>query len=141
MKKLFAILLSILMVLLIFASCSPLPSGKVENAVIDYGVSSVYSAEDLEIAVESIKAKIKTWHNCELLTLQYAGDKISEENLSYCQSLSKGKNGISCAVFVSSFKTDKSAGGFNANTIYENWMWYLVKDKSGQWAIVSYGYC
>ena len=122
-----------------YYSDTPVTNGGciVENAVIDYGVSTIHSKEDLEAAVEWIKRELKetTSEEIELVALQYAGDEISEENLAYCQYLSDddGPETISCAVFWATFEMMDS----DDNPVQEDWVWYLVKDESGQWWTVN----
>lgn len=139
MKKM-CILSLVLAVMLMFNSCNYF-YGDVSKAKVDYGKSEMYSKQDMEKAVEVIFNEFKTWKGCKLYTIEYMGDKESEENLDYCNDLKENKNFDECVVFESSFHSPKQGDlGFNPDQDYNGWTWYLARTNGGQWQLVTYGY-
>lgn len=137
MKKL-SIIIAVLCLCAMLCSCDD--SGT-QEVTVNFGNSAVYSQEDMEAAVEVIKAKFNSWEGHTLYTIEYKGDEVSAENLEYCNSLGDASEFTESIVFESSFRTPKHAsGGFNEDEVYTGWSWYLARQAGGEWQLLTYGY-
>lgn len=139
MRKARAIILFLLIIVFI-GGCS---RGRVSDVKIDLGKSEIYSQEDLQDAVDVIISEIGGWSSVkEVYSVSYCGDESASSQLEYCKSLSEDREYTKCVVFESSFRTTDSAGsdGFNENSLYDGWKWYLAKTDGGQWELVTWGY-
>lgn len=115
---------------------------RMTGADINLGESDIYSEEDLQSAADVIINEIGGWESVKrVYDITYCGDELSADNLDYCKMLGE-KNYTQCAVFRSSFFTAKSSesGGFNPDSRYDNWMWYLAKTDDGGWELLTWGY-
>ncbi len=113
-----------------------------ENVKIDLGKSEIYSQEDLTSASEIILKEIGSWKSVkQVYTISYCGDEYSTSQIDYCKTLND-KNYTQCVVFESSFKTASSADsdGFNSNSNYDGWKWYLARTDNGEWELLTWGY-
>lgn len=109
---------------------------------VDLGESDALSWESLQSAASAVLAEIGSWDSVKkVYDVTYCGDEISADNLDYCKELGE-KSYVQCAVFKSSFLTANSAesGGFNPNSRYDDWMWYLAKTENGEWELLTWGY-
>lgn len=114
----------------------------VSHTDVRLGKSDVLSQDSLQSAANSILAEISSWDSVKrVYDVTYCGDKISADNLDYCIMLGE-KNYTQCAVFTSSFFTANSmgSGGFNPNSRYDGWSWYLAKTADGDWELLTWGY-
>ena len=137
MKKIFTIFITVIIVLCLTA-CSG-----VSKVDIDYGSSSIYSQSDMDSAIKLIKNEFSTWKGCKLHNIRYSSDKCSsEENIKWMNDL--GDEDIvftQCIEFVSDFHSSKSGGeGFEADTEYTDWQWWLARTDNGEWNLVTWGY-
>lgn len=110
---------------------------------IQYGKSAIYSKREMDDAIKLIVKEMAEWDGCELRQVSYAGDDTSIEALAYCNQLAKEKLNDECIVFSSSFSTSKrsqSAGSFEPDSLYEDWLWYLARRNGEMWEIITYGY-
>lgn len=118
-------------------------NNNIANTKVDLGTSDIYSQQDLQAAADVILNEIKTWNSVkEVYTVSYCGDEISSGNLDYCNILSDTEC-IQCVVFESSFHTVKSyaeSDGFNADSRYDYWQWYLARTADGEWKLLTWGY-
>lgn len=109
---------------------------------VDLGESDALSWESLQSAASVVLAEISGWDSVKhVYDVTYCGDEISADNLDYCIELGE-KSYAQCAVFKSSFLTANSAesGGFEPNSRYDDWMWYLAKTENGEWELLTWGY-
>ena len=115
---------------------------------ISYGLSSLYSDEDMESAAQTILAEFRTWEGCELHSLRYTSDACnSAGNIAWMNELAKGQdldgNFTQCNEFKSDFHSpiDSSlAGAWNPDEEYTDWQWWLARVDSGEWHLITYGY-
>lgn len=136
MKKIFLLLLLLVAALLLLCSCG----GKQEAVSIDYGESELYTTKDMDAAIQVIQETFATFDGCTLHSLTYGGDAACVENLESCQTLSKAGEIEQCIVFNSSFHSPKEGGGaWEADTEY-TWTWYLGRETTGRWVLLTYGY-
>lgn len=135
MKKLL-ILGSVMTLMFVLTGCP----GNVENVVIDYGDSKLYTTEEINKAVGLVKEEFKTLDGCTLYTLSYAGDEWSEREKNCRNSGQEETKYVLCIVLNSSFYSPrKGGGGWDANTEY-TWNWIIGKETDGEWKILGYGY-
>ena len=115
---------------------------KASDVTIDYGKSDLYSKEELEEAAIQVKCEFAAWEGCEMHSLRYAGDKSnSQENLKWLNSLSKGAKYTQVCEFLCDFHSPKEgAGAWEPDQEYEDYQFWLAREKDGGWDLVSYGY-
>ncbi len=134
MKKL-TVVLSLLLVLVLLSACA-----STKNYTLDYGSSEMYSKKDIESAAEVVLKEFCTFNGCVLYSLEYAGDDVCEEELSYVNELNDNESYVDCLVFYSEFRSPVNGGGaWSANEIY-TWSWYLGREEDGKWILETYGY-
>ncbi len=117
-------------------------NNNIADTKVDLGTSEIYSEEDLQAAADVILKEIGGWNSVkEVYTVTYCGDEISGRNLDYCNILSD-TDYSQCVVFESSFKSAGSSQseGFNPNSQYEDWQWFLVRTADGEWELLTWGY-
>lgn len=135
MKKLYFILL-IFALALSLCACG----GKANDVTIDYGESTSYTHDDIDGAAKVVLDKFSEFDGCILNSLTYAGDKKSNDNIEYCNTLDEDSGFTECIVFDSSFRSPKNGGGaWEADEIY-TWSWYLAREANGEWVLLTYGY-
>ncbi len=136
-------------VLMLFAAFCGLAgcAGKPEAEVrIDYGSSSLYSKEDMDEAIERIKAEFGTWRGCELHSITYGSDAAcSEENIAWMNKLEAANDAqetfSQCILFKSDFHSPKNGGGaWNTDQEYNGWQWWLARSENGSWKLMTWGY-
>ena len=109
---------------------------------IDYGSSEIYSAEDMDAAVDLIMNEFNTWAGCEMHSIRYFSDECcSAENLAWMNSLRDGKNFTQSIAFESDFHSPVEAyGAWEADYEYMNWQWWLAREEGGSWELITWGY-
>jgi hypothetical protein len=143
-KKLL-IAFTVIALCLIISACTS-ANGRIENVDITVGTSDRFSAVEIEEAINLVKEKfISDFRGCELLQLWY--DEENSENAveSYMRTGRGRTNGISeenVIVLFSNFKAGSRADmTFNRNSIYEEWMWILIRDsENDSWRVDDWGY-
>ena len=134
MKKIVYIMLCILLV------CSLSACGGNVSKVNTHNVDSeIYSEEDINAAIDTIKKEFKDdWKGCTLTEIYYAGDDSSKDH----QDWANRNNADEVIVLQSSFDVDSSGGdgSLNPNSTYNGWNWILVRTNGGQWQHVDHGY-
>lgn len=114
--------------------------GDVSEAVIDYGESELYEAEELDAAAKVVLKEFRDFDGCVLHTLEYAGDDAGARELENYRGA--GREYARCAVFTSSFRSPADGGGtWEAGREYTGWSWILVQEEGhGDWALLGAGY-
>lgn len=142
MKKLIALVLCLVLILAL-VGCGNAATANVE---IDYGVSSVYSEEDMNAAIEIIKEQINSWEGCELHSLSYSSDDScnNTDNIAWMNDLEEANDNeevfTQCIVFESSFRSPKRGGGAWAANEEYTWSWWLARGEGGEWKLMTWGY-
>lgn len=134
MKKTIKFLLCAVIIYSLFAC-----GGNVKDLTIIEVESEVYTADEINSAIETIKKEFKkSWKGCTLKEIYYAGDDISSDY----QYSADSNDADDVIVLLSSFDVDSSGGdgSFNPNSTYDNWMWILVRNAGGKWIHVDHGY-
>ncbi len=137
MKKIIlSILLSVIFIMAL-TSCMK-NNGNVDNVKINEVSSTLYSKEDIDNAIQTIKNEFKEeWDGCTLKEIGYIGD---EKNNTYID-WAKRNNKEEVIVLISNFETDSSVNnGLNPNDEYEDWTWILVRNRNENWKHVDHGY-
>ncbi len=139
----FLVIVFILVVGILYGREVGILNNNIADTKVDLGTSEIYSEEDLQAAADVILNEIKTWDSVkEVYTVSYCGDEISSGNLDYCNILSDTEQ-IQCVVFESSFHTVKlsaESDGFNTDSRYDDWQWYLARTVDGEWKLLTWGY-
>ena len=103
--------------------------------------SLLYSHEIIQSAAEMVEDQINSWQGCKLYSIEYAGDDLCKEELSYCNSLNSTNTAFfQCIVFRTKFRSPLLRGGaWNPNRVYD-WSWYLARTEEGNWELLTWGY-
>lgn len=109
-----------------------------------YGASDLYTAEDMENAVQKIHEEFDSW-GCELIDIRYAGDECtSQENLDWVRSLDSEADYTQCIEFLMDFHSPKEEdiGGtaWEPDSDYTDYQWWLARSESGEWEVINWGY-
>lgn len=134
MKRTVFLLLCILLAMGL-GSCG----GNIDHTESEYVESEMYSQEDIESAIDTIKNEFdREWKGCSLTEIYYAGD---EKSRAY-QEWAERHQADEVIVLLSSFDVDESGGdgSLNPNSTYSDWNWILVRDTGGKWEHVDHGY-
>ena len=141
--RLLAALLSMMLILASLTACgsSEPPVELVDEPVIEYGESEYYSQEDMDACIAAIKETMGGWATqCNIQAIRFSGDDMSLRGLYYCNSMTEDTVKYSGGMmFYVDFVTPQDAKGFDKNTLYENWEWYIVKDEDGTWKFFNNG--
>ena len=110
---------------------------------IDYGTTGIYTRDDMDAAIEAVKAAFADFKGCGLHALRYADDTCSSaENLAWMNSLGKHGPYAQCICFKSDFRSPKNGGGaWTPDTEYTDWDWWLARTEGGAWEVLTGGYC
>lgn len=150
-KKIFeSAVVSLLTLFISFCCNATEAAGDISKVRIDYGVSEIYTQEDMDSAIEIIKEKFSRWDGCELHSIRYTDDDYCniEKNIKWMNDLAEGQgyepNFTQCIAFFSSFHSPKSDEDnkttFNTDSEYEDWSWYLARTDGGEWKLMTFGY-
>lgn len=141
--RLLAALLSMMLILASLTACgsSEPPVELLDEPVIEYGESEYYSQEDMDACIAAIKETMGGWATqCNIQAIRFSGDDMSLRGLYYCNSMTEDTVKYSGGMmFYVDFVTPQDAKGFDKNTLYENWEWYIVKDEDGTWKFFNNG--
>lgn len=138
MKKWFVLFAAVILFLGLTACGS---NGK--DAVIDYGESDIYTKSDMDAAIGLIRKEFASWDGCELHSIRYTSDECnSEKNIAWMNDLGdENKEFTQCIAFVSDFHSPKKGGGaWNPDSEYRNWQWWLAREDTGNWELMTWGY-
>ena len=134
MKKIVCIMLCILLVFSLSAC-----GGDVSEVNTHNVNSEIYSQEDINDAIDTIKKEFKrNWEGCTLTEIYYAGDDSSKDH----QDWADRNNADEVIVLLSSFDVGAFGGdgSLNPNSTYSDWNWILVRTNGGHWQHVDHGY-
>ena len=129
-------LLAILCIILALGLCA---CGKVNDTKTLDVASEIYSQDDIEDAIDTIKKEFfMEWSGCTLTEIYYAGDEYCEDYQDWLYRYDADE----VIVLLSSFDVDSSGGdgSLNPNSTYDNWNWILVRSNGGKWQHVDHGY-
>ena len=110
---------------------------------IDYGNSKLYKKDELEEAVVQIKCQFAYQAGCEMHSLRYAGDECnSKKNIEWINSLNDGSKYVEVCEFLCNFHSPKESEEttFDLDKEYEDYQYWLAREKGKGWEVVSSGY-
>lgn len=112
-----------------------------EKPEIMLPASMVYTFEELGDALMQIKCMFASFPDCTLHSLRYDGDEYNNpENVAWLSELG-GRDYRQAARFVSSLSTgDEPVGELDLNRRYDDYEWWLGRDRDGNWDLVAHGY-
>ena len=149
-KKLLSIFSIILMIAVLTISKNVSEaSGDISKVRIVYGVSEIYSREDMDSAIKIIKDCFSKWDGCKLHSIRYTDDDYcnTEKNIQWMNELAKGQGYepkfTQCIAFFSDFHSPTNPDNnttFNVDQEYINWSWYLARIDNGEWKLLTFGY-
>lgn len=111
------------------------------DIAIDYGKSTQFSQQDMDLAIETIKNEFATWDGCVLHSLTFYGDEAGNE---YLEEYNTWGNPTykECIAFNSTFHSPvkcKTGTAWEEDSEYE-WQWYLMRDNnSDPWTLITWG--
>ena len=124
-------------------------AGDISKVRIVYGVSEIYSREDMDSAIAIIKEMFIRWDGCELHSIRYTDDDYcnTKKNIDWMNELAESRgympNFTQCIAFFSNFhspKTDYNSTTFETDSEYEDWSWYLARTNGSEWKLITFGY-
>ncbi|MBR1708601.1 MAG: hypothetical protein IJ719_07230 [Clostridia bacterium] len=117
---------------------------RLENVSVDYGVSELYSQEELKEAAIKVKSRFASFVGCELHSLRYAGDACNTaENLTWMNRLDEGKGYAEVAEFISDFHSPtqpEEDTAWEPDAEYTDYQWWLARSAEGSWQLLTWGY-
>ncbi len=140
MKTYICVMLSFLL-MLVLCACgnSAEVQGAFDNASIILNEYDKISDEEWKEVLRVVEAVFETWPG---FVMHYIEDVYVGNDTTYCNMLSDGVEFEECIILKSSFTTgEEDWSGFSANMTYDEWNWYLAREKDGEWQLVSYGVC
>lgn len=123
----------------ILALCLCSCGGNVKNVKTHKVDSELYTQDDINAAIKTIKEEFNdNWKGCTLTDIYYAGDK----SLNSYQASVYSNDADEVIVLLSSFDVDSSGGdgSLNPNSTYDDFRWILVRKKGSKWKHVDGGY-
>ena len=101
--------------------------------------SDLYSQEEITDAINVVKQEMNmNWKGCDLQEIYYAGDDTSKDCLDWATRNDADESLVLLSTFY--VGNDCEDGSLEPDSMYENWMWILVRSKDGQWKCVDWGY-
>ena len=140
MKKIICLII-ITALLFCLTACRTLSPADVDNAVIDYGNSEIYSKDDMDAAIKLIKEEFSGWDGCVLKTISYGSDeKCSESELEWLKELEAtrktSENYSQCIMF----NTDFYSPEYDDPDYTDFFQWWLVRSDGGEWVLIEWGH-
>ena len=144
LKKVFLPVLCLtLCCVLCCTGCRLLPqTGSVDNVRIETVDSALYTQQDIDDAIAVILKDFKSFYDCTLTRIAYAGDEITQEEIDchregYFESWGDFDELI---VLYSDFTVDSDRHDSLMKGPYTNWNWILVRQDGGPWRHADHGY-
>lgn len=129
-------LLLLLVVLILLSSCA---QGSVNRVDIIEVESKLYTKNDINSAIETVKRYFRyNFSGCELLEIYYAGDEKYDEMKEWAAQYESDE----AIILLSDFYvgSDGGDGSLNTDSTYEDWSWILVRNENGKWQHKTHGY-
>lgn len=126
----------ILILVSLLAGCA---RGDVSNVQKIVGRSAVYTAQEIESAMDlAIDHFRREFEGCTMTEISYE-ETVSERSASaWVQTYAAEE----CIVLLSSFDVDSGGcdGSLNPNSTYTKWQWVLVRSDNAAWELKTWGY-
>ena len=130
MKKKFLLILSVLLLFLLTSlACFSLYPAK-----IDCGASDLYTSDEINAAIQTVRDEFKTFSGCKLFSLSYAGDEASLKEFEYCADYEEAI--VIDSVFLSPLFR---SGAWTPRRLY-TWHFILMRNPDSPWQLLTYGY-
>lgn len=113
--------------------------GNISGAEVIPQTSAIYSEQDIESAINTVRTYFKlSFFDCTLTETGYVGDEHQEE----FAELAEHYGADEVIIITSSFEVGKHGGdgSLNANSTYSGWTWELKREAGGKWRLVNYGF-
>ena len=129
--------------LIFFGGCNV---GTTKNTEINYGYSNKFSENEIKSAIDTVRRNFKYFIGCDLRKLWYdeiISNSEIENYLLYGNGSENGSKKENVIILLSDFYVDSTGGdgSFEPNSIYENWMWILIrKENAANWELDDWGY-
>ena len=142
MKKIVSVIIALISAFQLMGCGSKTAS----EVTIDYGHSELYSQEEMDAAIQLIKAEFSKWDGCELHKIAYSSDEeCNADNISWMNQLEEANDTketfTQCIMLTSEFHSPKKGGGaWNPDQEYTGWQWWLARADGGQWKLMTWGY-
>lgn len=123
----------------------PAEGAEPSEVTVDYGVTNIYSQEDMDAVIEQIKGKFSEMTGCELHSLTYYGDDCnSKENVEWLNELEYGNGVTQAMAFKSNFhspsKEEAEGTAWEPDMEYTDWQWWFGRAEDGEWTYITSGY-
>lgn len=115
---------------------------QIKPTKIDFGNTELYTEQDMNEAIAIIKNHFEESDLGKLYSIQYAGDEKCAEELEYCNSLAKARNGkiyTQSIVFQTVFRTRPYGNVVLNNFARYSWSWHLARTENGEWDLLTWG--
>lgn len=100
----------------------------------DYGTSEIFTKKEIKSAIDKVKENFNDFDGCKVLSLSYAGDDKSIEELKYWNNYDEII--VINSVFISPIIKKNHWSPFEIYT----WKFILAKNNYNSWEIISCGY-
>jgi len=113
----------------------------IENIKITIGNSTIYSNNEIELAIDIVLEKLKKFP-AVINEIVYDEEKSKVDS----HAAARQYNTDDIIVLYSNFTTYPNvefmfqASPLNANSDYKDWKWILVRNTNGEWEVKSHGY-
>lgn len=120
-------------------------SGEV-SLMVSYGDSEMYTAEDIDAALDVVMAEFNTWTGAKMKRITFTNDETCAADLDYCNSLREdGEPEYTQAmVIMSDFHSpsgaDAEGTAWEPDTDYNDYSWHLARTDGGEWHLLTWGY-
>jgi len=134
MKKKICIAIAILLAVIVLACVSTIVYVYNKPVTVDLGSSDLYASSEIQSAIDIVKEEFNELEGCKLFSLSYAGDEDSLKEFDYNDDYDEA------IVINSKFLSPVfGGGGWNSHEIY-TWHFILMREKGGEWHLLTYGY-
>ena len=114
--------------------------GGVKQVQRQIGVSTVYTTDEIDAAIDRIIAHFRSnFSGCELLNIWYD----EARSLPAAEGWRQQYGADEAIVLYSDFKVnakDAWKQGLETGETYRNWCWVLVRNGAGAWELKTWGY-
>lgn len=136
MRKYMLRFAAFLLITVILCGCA---KGKVDNVYKVIGDSDVYSAYEIEKAMNIVISQFrKGFTGCTLTEIAYNEESSEKASAQWADQYGADE----AIVLVSSFEVDASGGEGNLqpNSTYDGFAWVLTRSNGGRWTLRTWGY-
>lgn len=116
------------------------------NYEIDFGISDIYTEDDIRSAVDVVMTTFNGWSGCRMKRIAYGGDEASKAELEYTNSHLDENEGPydQAIVIVTDFHSpsaeDAEGTAWEPDADYNDYTWTLVRMTGGGWRLINWGY-